>query len=180
MGKWMIKNRTSSWQTERLKLFMYYPCCQIGSQWNSSVWESTKFPHGMTNFLSMLGSIPLIQSVWLRDHVATVVISLAHSAMTYWSCFAIHNKHLRHLKNMKLLLKHRIYTCIPVWKYLVGTIYQRWDLKLRGPLKGSPRLLDHNMVWWMRAVRAPRKKQPACPSFGISNIRRHLSPWNGP
>ena len=31
------------------------------------------------------------------DHAATAVISLAHSAVTYWSCFAIH-KHLRHLK----------------------------------------------------------------------------------
>ena len=36
-----------------------------------------------------------------RDYAATAVISLAHSAVTYWSCFAIH-KHLRHLKNVKL------------------------------------------------------------------------------
>ena len=43
------------------------------------------------------------------NHAATAIISLAHSAMTYWSCFAIH-KHLRHLKNMKLLLRHGIYT----------------------------------------------------------------------
>ena len=33
------------------------------------------------------------------DHVATAVISLAHCAVTHWSCFAIH-KHLRHLKNV--------------------------------------------------------------------------------
>ena len=66
------------------------------------------------------------------DHVATAVISLAHSPMTYWSCFAIH-KLLRHLKNMKLLLRHGIQD-IPVftvWKYLVSGIYQRGDLKLK-------------------------------------------------
>ena len=47
----------------------------------------------------------------MPDHVATTVISLAHSAVTYWSCFEIH-KLLRHLKNMKLLLRHRTNTCI--------------------------------------------------------------------
>ena len=36
----------------------------------------------------------------MYDHAAAAVISLAHSAVTYWSCFAIH-KHLRHLENMK-------------------------------------------------------------------------------
>ena len=48
------------------------------------------------------------------DHTATAVISLAHSAVTYWSCFEIHinHKHLRHLTNMKLILRHVIYTCI--------------------------------------------------------------------
>ena len=40
-------------------------------------------------------------------HVAAAVISLAHSAVTFRSCFAIH-KHLRRLKNMKLLLRHGI------------------------------------------------------------------------
>ena len=45
------------------------------------------------------------------DHTATAVISLAHCAVTYWSCFEI-RKHLRHLKNMKLILRHVIYTCI--------------------------------------------------------------------
>ena len=66
-----------------------------------------------------------------RDHAATAVISLAHSAMTYWSCFAIY-KHLRHLKNVKLLPRHGIYPCIfSVWKYLVGGINQRRNLKLK-------------------------------------------------
>ena len=59
------------------------------------------------------------------DHAATAVISLAHSAVTYWSCFAIH-KHLRHLKNMKWLLRHGIYTCI----YCVK-IFSRWNIPKR-------------------------------------------------
>ena len=45
--------------------------------------------------------------------------------MTYWSCFAI-RKHLRHLKNMKLLLRHGIYTCI----YCVK-IFSRWNIPKR-------------------------------------------------
>ena len=60
-----------------------------------------------------------------RGHAATAVISLAHSAVTYWSCFAIH-KHLRHVKNMKLLLRHGIYTCI----YCVK-IFSRWNIPKR-------------------------------------------------
>ena len=63
------------------------------------------------------------------DHVATAVISLAHSPMTYWSCFAIH-KLLRHLKNTKLLLKHGIYTCI----YCVK-IFSWWNIPKRIYLK---------------------------------------------
>ena len=59
------------------------------------------------------------------DHAATAVTSLAHSAVTYWSCFAIH-KYLRHLKNMKLLLRHGIYTCI----YCVK-IFSRWNIPKR-------------------------------------------------
>ena len=60
-----------------------------------------------------------------RDHAATAVISLAHSAVTYWSCFAI-RKHLRDLKNMKWLLRHGIYTCI----YCVK-IFSRWNIPKR-------------------------------------------------
>ena len=61
--------------------------------------------------------------------------------LPYWSCFAIH-KHLRHLKNLKWLLSHGILSHLrfwmitespvfTVWKYLVGGIYQRGDLKLK-------------------------------------------------
>ena len=65
-----------------------------------------------------------------HGHAATAVISLAHSAVTYWSCFAIH-KHLRRLKNMKLLLRHGIYTCI----YCVK-IFSRWNIpKIRSEAK---------------------------------------------
>ena len=59
------------------------------------------------------------------DHAAAAAISLAHSAVTYWSCFAIH-KHLRHLKNMKWLLRHGIFTCI----YCVK-IFSRWNIQKR-------------------------------------------------
>ena len=59
------------------------------------------------------------------DHAAVAVISLAHSAVTYWFCFAIH-KHLRHLKNMKWLLRDGIYTCI----YCVK-IFSRWNIPKR-------------------------------------------------
>ena len=65
-----------------------------------------------------------------HGHAATAVISLAHSAVTYWSCVAIH-KHLRRLKNMKLLLRHGIYTCI----YCVK-IFSRWNIpKIRSEAK---------------------------------------------
>ena len=64
------------------------------------------------------------------DHAAAAVISLAHSAVTYWSCFAIH-KHLRHLKNMNWLLRHGIYTCI----YCVK-IFSWWNVpKKRSEVK---------------------------------------------
>ena len=66
----------------------------------------------------------------MRNHTVTVVTALAHSAVTYWFGFAI-DKHLRHLKNMKLLLKHRIYTCI----YCVK-IFSRWNIpKMRSEAK---------------------------------------------
>ena len=58
------------------------------------------------------------------------VISLAHSAVTYWSCFAI-DKHLRHLKNTKSLLSTGYIPVFTVLKYLVGGIYQRLDLEAK-------------------------------------------------
>ena len=67
---------------------------------------------------------------YTRDHAAAAVISLAHSAVTYWSCFAI-DKHLRHLKNIKLLLSTGYIPVFTALKYLVGGIYQRRDLKLK-------------------------------------------------
>ena len=60
------------------------------SPWQVTVLDTTQNTHG---------------------HTATAVIFLAHSAVTLWSSFAIH-KLLRHLTNMKLLLRHGIYTCI--------------------------------------------------------------------
>ena len=79
------------------------------------------------------------------------VISLAHSAVTYWSCFAI-DKHLRHLKNMKLLLSMGYIPVFTVLKYLVNGIYQRWDLKLKlvkisvlGPFKDNILTTSHTI-----------------------------------
>ena len=76
----------------------------------------------MTSRLAFHFTAPSKLSAKTRDHAVTAVISLAHSAVTYWSCFAI-DKHLRHSKNMKLLLRHGIYTCI----YCVK-IFSRWNI----------------------------------------------------
>ena len=66
----------------------------------------------------------------MRDHAAAAVISLAHSAVMYWSCFVI-DKQLKRLKNMKLLLSMGYIPVFTVLKYLVSGIYQRQDLKLK-------------------------------------------------
>ena len=76
----------------------------------------------------------------MHDHTTTAVISLAHSAVTYWS-FAIH-KLLRHLKNMKLLLRYGIYTCI----YCVK-IFSRWTIpKTRSEAKIGQNQCSKQMI----------------------------------
>ena len=90
----------------------------------------TTIPVAVESYRDVTISLWLYGSKWtlsqnMPDNVATAVISLAHSAVTYWSCFAIH-KHLRHLKNMKLLLRHGIYTYI----YCVK-IFSRWNIPKR-------------------------------------------------
>ena len=72
--------------------------------------------------LFSLSSLLFHHTSSLKKNLWLIVISLAHSAVTYWSCFAIH-KHLRHLKNMKWLLRHGIYNCI----YCVK-IFSRWNI----------------------------------------------------
>ena len=100
----------------------------------------------MTSRLAFDFTAPSKLSAKTPDHAATAVISLAHSAVTYWSCFAIH-KNLRHLKNMKLLLRHGIYTsiyCVKIFSWL--NIPKRRSEKsvkisVQGPFKEKSEML---------------------------------------